>query len=86
MASPMTAMSKAIRRTMEDFGATENLRQLDDDVLRQFASIAGAYAADLGEEIKRREGVAALADLTREEAASGGPSTRYDPRPEEGRP
>lgn len=49
----MVAMSRAIRGVLEPYGA--HLSEIPTDVLRDAASIVEAFAADLHEELDRRD-------------------------------
>lgn len=51
--SAMADMSRAIREQSQQHGAT--LRDLPDDVLRDYVLIVGAYYADLSAEAARRQ-------------------------------
>jgi hypothetical protein len=51
--SAMASMSRAIRLEMEKHGPT--LRDIPDDVLPELATITAAFAADLRDELRRRD-------------------------------
>lgn len=51
--APMTVMSRAIRRTVEEYAPT--LKELPNDVLNDFVQIVGAYYFDLKGEQERRQ-------------------------------
>jgi hypothetical protein len=50
--APMTAMSRAIRETIETYAPT--LQELPDEIVKDFATIVSAFAGDLKAEMERR--------------------------------